>query len=104
MANKSFVDSVGNWVNLEACQKFPSQQTVIPGATTPAPNVLVKTRLGNFFEVSKGPNGKAQYNPLGPAEVEAFCEINSYKAEQVIGDPIEVNAETGLGPGIDGEM
>ena len=73
MANKSFVDSVGNWVNLEACQKFPSQQTVIPGATTPAPNVLVKTRLGNFFEVSKGPNGKAQYNPLGPAEVEAFC-------------------------------
>ena len=102
MADRTYIDSSGNWVNLEACTKYISRPVEVAGVDPAPTTVLLKTRLGNFFLLAKRDGEeKAGYEVMSPHAVEAFCLSNGYDPESIVDDVAE---EANIGEALNGEM
>ena len=79
---KVIVDDVGNYIEMDKAAKYPSRAMEIEGSETPPAEVLIATRLGNYFLLRKG-TGVYGYTPMTHASVESFCLANAYHFDQV---------------------
>lgn len=82
--SKEFIDTCGNFINLDAATKYPARPPEIENTETPKPSILLRTRLGAFFLLTKGEDGQAAYRPLNDMEVESFARANAYDVDTVM--------------------
>ena len=94
MPTQEIIDDVGNFINMDSASKYPSKNAQIEGCEPYRASILIATRLGNFFLLENGENGKAGYRPMSHAEVQSFCLGNGYNPDSVVS--IEVNGELAM--------
>ena len=63
--------------------KYPSRAVEIEGCETPPAEVLIATRLGNYFRLKKD-TGVCGYTPMTDRSVESFCLANGYSLDIVM--------------------
>ena len=82
---KVVIDDVGNFIDMDSAMKYPSRAVEIEGCETPPAEVLIATRLGNYFRLKKdtGANGRG-YTPMTDRSVESFCLANGYSLDIVM--------------------
>ena len=74
---KVVVDDVGSFIDMDQAMKYPSRAVEIEGCETPPAEVLIATRLGNYFRLKKD-TGVCGYTPMTERSVESFALANGY--------------------------